>query len=424
MTSAWSQKDATEFLRSREMFGLRPGLERINVLLAALGNPQEDFQTIHVVGTNGKSSTARFAASLLAENGVAAGAFVSPHLERFSERVLVSSGRDLKEIDPDRFAESVELVRQKALEVERSFTDGDLVTQFEIVTAAAFVSFARAGVRVAVIEAGLGGRMDATNVLSDDGVCLLTSVGIDHALWLGEDVISIAREKLAVVGAAGTLVIGDDLDPDVRRLAALVCSEDRRALVQASEVNPGDVSLVAAGEFQRANFSLAVAGVEELLGERLPAGVIARTAGRVVVPGRLQVIAEQPLTLVDCAHNPDGIRALMKEIAGLKREGPTVALIGVLSDKDIAGMLDAMLVCVDSLVVTSPLAPRACTSDQLRELALERGFTSVTEAQSVREGLQIARGQAGDEGVVVACGSVHVAGELLSSGEAREVSGL
>src|SRR3954447_9812170 len=215
MTPAWRLEDAEAHLLSLELFGMRFGLERMRRLLTVLGSPQERFAAVHVVGTNGKSSTARMVAALLEGHGVRTGAFVSPHLTSFAERIRIGDA----DLDPGAFGAAVQRAAAAAAKVDRTLEPGDRVTQFELVTAAAFAELARRRVEVAVVEAGRAGRHDATNVLAAP-VCVLTNVGLEHTRWLGPTVTDIAREKLAVVPAHATLVTGP-LDPEVAELALL-----------------------------------------------------------------------------------------------------------------------------------------------------------------------------------------------------------
>src|SRR3712207_1121613 len=186
---------------------MRFGLDRMRRLLTALGSPQERFRSIHVVGTNGKSSTARMTAAILERHGVRTGAYLPPHLVSFRERIRIGD----EDLTPAEFAAATDRVAHAAEMVERTLEEGDRVTQFEALTAAAYDELARRGVEVAVVEAGLGGRWDATNVIPSE-VQVLTNVGLEHTRWLGPTVRDIAREKLAVVRPGGTLVLGADLD--------------------------------------------------------------------------------------------------------------------------------------------------------------------------------------------------------------------
>src|ERR1700712_1558710 len=207
-------EDAERLLLSLELFGMRFGLDRMRRLLTALGSPQERFASVHVVGTNGKSSTVRMTAAILRRHGLHVGAYLSPHLVSFAERVRV----DDQDVSGAEFAAAVARAAAAAEKVDRTAPEDDHVTQFELLTAAAFDHFARAGVDVAVVEAGLGGRFDATNLLPAS-VAVLTNVGLEHTRWLGPTVKDIATEKLDVVEHDAVLVIGADLHPDAVVLA-------------------------------------------------------------------------------------------------------------------------------------------------------------------------------------------------------------
>src|SRR5580700_9167830 len=205
-TKSWSLEQAERHLRSLELFGMRFGLDRMRRMMTALGSPQQSFDAIHVVGTNGKSSTTRMIAAILERHGLATGAYLSPHLVSYTERVQVHE-RDLA---AEEFAASVARAWKAAEQVNRTLGEDDHVTQFELLTAAALWELSRRDVDVAVVEAGLGGRYDATSVI-DARVTALTNVGLEHTRWLGPTISDIAEEKLAVVAPDSTLVIGSDL---------------------------------------------------------------------------------------------------------------------------------------------------------------------------------------------------------------------
>ena len=244
--------DAEAYLRSLEPLGWRFGLERMRKLVSALGMPQHRFASIHVVGTNGKSSVTEATTALLEAHGVRAGAYLSPHLYRFSERVRL--GRC--EIAPADFAAAVERVAQAVEVVDRTLEEGDAITQFEAATAAAFVALAAARVEVAVVEAGLGGRLDATNVLPSR-VTALTSVGLEHTQWLGESELEIAGEKLAVLRDHSTLVLGR-VRGEVEGLARRIAAERHARVVSVRSLSDA-VELVNPAPYARANFAVALA---------------------------------------------------------------------------------------------------------------------------------------------------------------------
>ena len=209
MTAPWTLERAEDHLLGLELFGMRFGLDRMRRLMTVLGSPERAFTSIHVVGTNGKSSTVRMTEELLRRHGVRTGSYTSPHLVSFTERIRID-GRD---ISPAAFGAAVQRAAHAAELVDRTLPEDEGVTQFEVLTTAAFSELAVAGVETAVVEAGLGGRFDATSVIPSR-VHVLTNVDLDHTRWLGPTVVDIAREKLAVVRDGGTLVVGD-LEPEV-----------------------------------------------------------------------------------------------------------------------------------------------------------------------------------------------------------------
>ncbi len=304
-------------------------------LSTLLGMPQHRFASIHVVGTNGKSSVTRMTAALLEAHGVSTGACVSPHAARWSERVLVRG----EEIDAATFAAAVERAAIAADTVNRSLEAGEAVTQFELATAAAFVALAGARVEVAVVEAGLGGRLDATNTIPSK-VTVLTSVGLDHTEWLGETEEAIAAEKLAVLRDHSTLVLGR-VSPTVATLAERSAAERGAKLVVAPDDPGADIQLRAPGAFQRRNFALACAAAEAFRGE-LDSERISRVATGIEIPGRLERVAEDPPAFLDAAHNPEGARALAEALPDAAEGRPVIAVLAILADKDAAAMIEAL----------------------------------------------------------------------------------
>jgi dihydrofolate synthase / folylpolyglutamate synthase len=350
--------------------GWKLGLERMHRLSTALGMPQHRFASIHVVGTNGKSSVTRMIAALLEAHGVRSGACVSPHAERWSERVLIGG----ENIGAEAFARAVERTAQAAETVNNSLANAlsgaeegklrsrargrDEVTQFEVATGAAFVAFAAARVQVAVIEAGLGGRLDATNTIPSR-VTVLTSIGLDHTDWLGETELEIAAEKLAVLRDHTTLVIGR-VSPAVAALAERTAAERGAKLVVAEEDPGKGIVLRAPGGFQRRNFALAVAAAREFHGDLDPAKVAAVGAS-LTVPGRLERVADSPLTFVDVAHNADGAAALAEGLLEIAGDRPAVACLAVLADKDATAMIAALAPALRQAICTE-LEPTALES--------------------------------------------------------------
>ncbi|HWD85085.1 MAG TPA: cyanophycin synthetase [Solirubrobacteraceae bacterium] len=403
---------AEERLLSLELFGMHFGLERMRRLMTALGHPERTFESIHVVGTNGKSSTTRMIAAILRHHGLHVGAYLSPHLVSYSERIRVED----QDLTAPEFAAAIERALHAAEVVNRTAGEDDQVTQFELLTAAAYSELARRGVQVAVIEAGLGGRYDATSVIPSK-VQVLTSVGLEHTRWLGPTVEAIAREKLDVIQSGATLVLGPDMHPDAAAVAEEVAGLRGARIVQAGS-DPG-VPVAALGSFQRRNFAVARAAAEAFLGS-LDERAVAAAAAEIHVPGRLQVVGEDPLTLLDGAHNPDGIAALaesLPEVAGRRR---VVSVVSILDDKDAAGMLRTLAPLSSVLVLTSCRNPRALPPPTLLSLAGQVAGSGDLHAEVVRDplvALAQARELAGPDGVVVATGSIYLISDLLAGGD-------
>jgi dihydrofolate synthase / folylpolyglutamate synthase len=399
-------RQAEEYLLSLELFGMRFGLDRMHRLMTVLGLPQRRFASIHVVGTNGKSSTVRFCTAILERHGVRTGSYTSPHLGSFRERIDVGE-EPVPEAD---FAAAVTRAAQAAELVNRTAGPDDQVTQFEALTAAAYHELARRGVEVAVIEAGLGGRFDATNVIPSK-VQVLTSVGLEHTRWLGPTLTDIAEEKLAVVRDHGTLVTGV-LDPESRAVAERMVSERSSELVPAG-LDVG-LALRAPGRFQRGNFAIAAAAAEVFLGRPLDPAALEAAAAQTTIPGRVEIVAHHPLTVYDGAHNPAGAQALAESLGDvLGDRRPRVAVIGVLEDKDAAAMLAELLPQVDRAIFTRPRNPRSLSPATLASFAEKLGGppwkTLSHPAAAVRE----ARSLAGPGGAVLATGSIYLVADLV-----------
>ena len=404
--TTWTEADAESYLLGLELFGMRLGLDRMRRLLTTLGSPQERFGSIHVVGTNGKSSTVRMTAAILERHGLRTGAYLSPHLVSFTERIRI----DERDVEPAAFGAAVRAAAHAAAMVDRTLEEGDRVTQFEALTAAALSELARREVDVGVVEAGLGGRYDATNVLPSR-VAVLTNVGLEHTRWLGPTITDISKEKLAVLRPATTLVVGAGLHPDAEREAREAAQRADAPLVVA----PADagVPLGARGAFQRRNFALARAAAEAYLGELDERAVRAAAAGT-LVPGRFQEIDADPPTVLDGAHNAGGIEALVGSLPDYATGRPLTVVVSILDDKDAATMLRELLPLAARLVVTRSANPRALSPGTLESLARQLGATEVVAVGDPHDALDRARSLASDEGgVVLATGSIYLVADLL-----------
>jgi dihydrofolate synthase/folylpolyglutamate synthase len=273
---------------------------------------------------------------------------------------------------------------------------------------------------VAVVEAGLGGRYDATSVI-DARLTVLSSVGLEHTRWLGPTVRDIAEEKLAVVRPGGTLALGAGLDPEALAVAERVARErDARIIVAGVDGAAGaPVAPAARGAFQRRNFALARLAAETYLrgaGIEPDERAVAEAAASIEVPGRLQVVAEDPLTVLDGAHNPEAVDALVQSLPALLGERPLALVLGVLEDKDAASMLSSLLASCERAWFTAPPSARALSPAALQSLARQLGFEQVAceprPAQALAEAQRWARERGG---AVLATGSVYLVGELLGT---------
>ena len=403
-------RQAEEYLLGLELFGMRFGLDRMHKLMTVLGMPQRRFASIHVVGTNVKSSTVRYVAAILERHGLGTGTYTSPHLGSFRERIEVGE-RPASEAE---FAAAVARAAHAAKLVNRTVDPDDQVTQFEALTAAAYHELARRGVEVAVIEAGLGGRYDATNVIPSK-VQVLTNVGLEHTRWLGPTITDIAEEKLAVVRDHATLVVGE-LDPEALAVAERNAAERHATLVRA---RPSEMA-GALAPFQRRNFALAAAAAEASLERSPDAGALKSAAEETRIPGRLEVVAADPLTIHDGAHNPAGAAALaeaLPDLVGQRR--PRVCVISVLEDKDAAEILRALLPSFDAAVFTRCANPRALSPATLESLAAQVGGPPAQTVADPRAAVERARAVAAPAGAVVVTGSIYLIADLHRERAAR-----
>jgi dihydrofolate synthase / folylpolyglutamate synthase len=411
--------DAERYLLGLELFGMRFGLDRMRRLMTVLGSPQERYESIHVVGTNGKSSTARMTAAILGRHGLRTGTYLSPHLVSFTERVRI----DDEDSTPERFAAAVERARHAAEMVDRTLAPDDGVTQFEALTAAAYDELAAAGVQVAVVEAGLGGRYDATNVIPSR-VQVLTNVGLEHTRWLGPTVADIAREKLDVVQTGGILVVGDGLHPDALELARKTCAE-RGARLVVADPDP-HVEVLARGPYQWRNFALARAAAQAHLGA-LDEDMVRAAAASTLVPGRFEVVESQGgrgSVVLDGAHNPGGMAALAEALRGFLDGRRLVACISILDDKDAAAMLRELLPLCDEVICTASANPRALSPGTLQSLCGQLGGPPARTTPDPRQALEQARAAAGPDGVALVTGTIYLIADLLRPAGAERRSTL
>jgi dihydrofolate synthase / folylpolyglutamate synthase len=422
MSSAHGVPDAgwVRYLDSLAVFGMKPGLERVSWLLTALGEPQQSFRSVHVVGTNGKSSTTRYVEGLLRAHGLLSGAYLSPHISGYEERIIV----DGRSVSAAAFGSAVERVRAASAGLP---PESDPATQFEVLTVAAFLAMADLGVEAAAIEAGLGGRLDATNVLHAP-VVVLTNVRLEHTEVLGDTREAIFAEKAAVI-RGGDAVFGelDGLEPLAREACAATGARlhalDDDVLVTGRpddfvvdvRVRPAHVyrrlRVPTPARYQTRNAALAVAAAHLLLGGLDP-GRVRTGLAAVEVPGRLQVVRRHPLVIADGAHNAPGMTTMVASLAALERPRPRVALLAILRDKRVDEMLATLLPLVDAVVCTRAHEPRCLSAEEVAAHVRDHGLEPVATIDDPVEAYAAALRAAGPDGSLLVTGSLYLLEDL------------
>ncbi|MCI9887201.1 bifunctional folylpolyglutamate synthase/dihydrofolate synthase [Micrococcales bacterium 31B] len=419
---------------------IEPTLDRVARAVELMGHPERAYRVIHVTGTNGKTSTARLIERLLREHDLRTGRFTSPHLHVPTERISID-GNPIDESDFvrawDDIAPFVEMV-----DTESAATGGPRMTFFEVLTLMGFAAFADAPVDVAVIEVGLGGEWDSTNVVQPD-VTVITPIGLDHQSWLGSTPAAIARTKGGIIKPDSVSVQAQQSDPD----AALVLSQ-RAAEVGSPLLREGleygvtsrtpavggqlisvqtlagtydDIFLSLYGAHQAQNAAAAIAAVEAFIGsagDPLARELVEAAFADVSSPGRLEVVRNSPTLVVDAAHNPAGAEVLVEAVREAFQFTYTVGIFGALDDKDAETMLGILEPLFDEVVITQSTSPRAIPADVLAELARDvfGDDDRVHAAQRLDDAIQLAvdRAELSGQGMggVVATGSVTIAGEV------------
>ena len=418
---------------------LEPSLDRIRAVMELLGDPQHTFPVVHITGTNGKTSTARMVESLLREIGLKTGRFTSPHLHSMLERIAIGG----RSIESQRFLAAYDEVIPFVEMIDaRSILDGGPpMTYFEVLVAVAYAAFADLPVDVAVVEVGMGGSWDATNVV-DATVSVVTPIAIDHTHFLGDTVEEIATEKSGIIKADAITVSGLQVESDAvevivdraNEVGARLVVEGTDFGVTARDTAVGgqqisvrglagdyeDLFLPLYGSHQAQNAAVAVAAVEAFLGggeQPLDIEVVRAGLAAVESPGRLEIVRRSPTVLVDAAHNPAGARALRDAMADSFTFARLVGVVAVMKDKEAGQMLEALEPVLDEVVVTRTTSPRAMTPRLLGEIASEIfGEHRVTVVDELPDALDLAAGMAdaggGVSGGVLATGSVVTAAEV------------
>lgn len=418
---------------------LEPSLDRIEAILELLGDPQRSYPAIHLTGTNGKTSTARMVEALVTALGLRVGRFTSPHLESMTERISL----DGEPLSDEAFVAAFNDVAPYTHLVDEQ---GDHpLSFFETTVAMAYAAFADAPVDAAVVEVGMGGAWDATNVL-DARVAVLTPIAVDHARYLGATPAAVAAEKVGIIKAGATVVTA--VQPDevvplvVERCAEVGATLAREGIefgvssrvpavggqmvsLQGLRGSYDEIFLPLYGAHQAQNAALALAAVEAFVGgdDPLDAEVVAQAFSEVTSPGRLEIIRRSPTIVLDAAHNPHGAEALVAALEDSFTFSPLVGVVGVMADKDHEALLSELEPVLAQIVCTQNSTQRSMPASELAELAIGIfGEDRVLESARLEDAIDVAAGlaeQGGDSGEAIGSGAVLVTGSVVTVGEAR-----
>jgi dihydrofolate synthase / folylpolyglutamate synthase len=424
---ALSFEELKQLLFRRSNFGMKLGLERMHEALSLLGQPHLAFPVLHVAGSNGKGSTCAFAEAALRAAGLRTGLYTSPHLFHFCERIRVAG----EPVSEERAAGLLEEIVRR---VPWALRDEGL-TFFELATVMGFLVFAQDRVQVAVVEVGLGGRLDATNVVRPLA-CAVAPIALEHTRWLGDTLARVAAEKAGIlkegapaVSAGQPRAASEVLQARAEELGIPLWRPGRDYVYESSDVRPfcyqgpgrfrvgldaGELALQ--GHHQRGNAALACALLQAAAERGLPVRPEHAREGLRTArwPARLESVAHRPLVLLDGAHNPHAARALAHALPGLAGGRPVQLVFAAMSDKDHAAMLRELLPIAGRVHLCAVDSPRAAAPEQLAGVARELGADFATY-RSVGEALRAARAEAGPDGCVVCCGSLYLAAEVAAA---------
>ncbi|OLL17397.1 MULTISPECIES: bifunctional tetrahydrofolate synthase/dihydrofolate synthase [unclassified Rhodococcus (in: high G+C Gram-positive bacteria)] len=437
---------------------IEPSLTRIAALMDLLGSPQRSYPAIQIAGTNGKTSVSRMIDALLTRLHRRTGRTTSPHLQLATERISIDGAPVSPRTYVDTYRELEPYVAM--IDAQSQAAGGPAMSKFEVTTAMAFAAFAEAPVDVAVVEVGLGGTWDATNVV-DAQVAVITPIGLDHTEYLGPDLPTIAGEKAGIIKKAAddglvprdTVAVLAQQDPEVMEVLlrraveadAAVAREGSEFKVLARRIAVGgqqlelqglggvytDIFLPLHGEHQARNASLALAAVEAFFGagadRQLDGDAVRAAFASVLNPGRLERVRSAPTVFLDAAHNPHGAKALAAALADEFDFRKLVGVVSVMADKDVPGLLDALEPVFDEIVVTHNGSPRAMDVDELADLAVARfGDERVVVAQTLPDALETAIAiaeEVAEPGEAVSGAGVVVTGSVVTAGAARTLFG-
>lgn len=414
-------QEALDKINGRLRFGVKPGLERISSLLSLLGNPQDKLKFVHVAGTNGKGTTSTLMASVLQESGLVTGLYTSPYVLEFRERFRING----EMIPEEELIQQLEVVSRAADQLEAR---GEPITEFEFITALVFHWFAERGCDMVVLEVGLGGRFDATNVISTPEVAVVMSISLDHTAILGDTVEQIAFEKAGIIKEGGTVVLYPCQEPGVFHVFEDICNqrnarlivpsleglvEKEKALIGTAFTFEGmELTTPFLGEHQVRNACTAFTALQVLKEKGYPISPVSLQTGfqKAYLPARMEVLGQEPLVLLDGGHNPGCAKALKEALEQFVPQRK-VAVIGMLSDKDSHEALRIVGPLFSRIITVTPDSPRAKPAEELAQVA-EEFCSNVTPAQTCGEALAKAFQKLQPDDALIVWGSFYLAGEI------------
>lgn len=417
--------EALKFLQDLCQFGINLGLTRIKNLLALLDNPQEKIKTIHVAGTNGKGSTITLLTSILREAGFRVGVYTSPHLHSYTERIRVNN----QDIPPEKFAGLMAEIKEQLFLVQES--TGEAPTEFEVLTALAFKYFSQENVDIAIIEVGMGGRLDSTNVIVPE-VAVITAIGEDHLNFLGSTILEIAKEKAGIIKEGVPVVIAKQeplvqqvLEQEAFKLGAPIINsgeavyqqldfsrEGQRFALQTTQNHYSELTLNLLGDHQLENATTAIICIEQLidLGWKIPKEAILKGLAKAHWPGRMEYLKSTPPILLDGAHNPQGARALARAIPKYFTYKRIIMVLAILDDKDKREILGSLAPLGDIIVVTKvPDNPRNQDWRNIADIP-EIKSKDIFFVEEPTKAIDLALQMSNEEDLVVITGSLYLLG--------------
>lgn len=415
--------DVINLVNTNRGTGNKENLFRMRLLMKKLGDPQQKLNFIHIAGTNGKGSTSAFLSSIVYEAGIKTGVFTSPHLEKVNERIQI----DKQNISDEAFIEVTEQVAPLVEEVEEE--TGERLYSFEILTAAALLYFAQQACDLVILEAGIGGRLDATNIIDTPDVAIITSIGYDHMKLLGETKEEIASEKAGIIKEAGT-VICPVMSPEINQVIQTMASENLATYIEINQSDLShmkltdresrfdykqltDLTIHLLGKHQVMNASLAVQAALELTdkGYNVTHDQIRKGLSHARWPGRMEKISHAPTVIIDGAHNPEGLDMLKENVSQLFPTDQLVFVVGMMKDKAYMEMIEKILPLAKNVYTVSPDPYRGFDAEDTAHKIRERGFKS--EAfDSVEAVIRELKSETHTKETIIVFGSLYLIGDF------------